>query len=228
LTFGPVANIFPTWSPDGKWIAYGSRRDTKFNLYRKHSDGSGVEELLLSMDGQIEPNDWSSDGKTLLFTQRTAEGRGKIWALPVEGEHKPQEVVSRGSNGRLSPDGRWLIYNSSESGANEVYVVAAAGGQGKWQVSSNGGSMFPRWSRDGKELYYFDSTLTLFAVPVKDIGGALQFGAPETLTTNWTTPGTIFYDVAPDGKKILLDRVAQQVSQSVTVVTNFTADLKKK
>jgi len=228
LTFGPVANISPTWSPDGKWIAYGSRRDTKFSLYRKHSDGSGVEELLLTMDGQIEPSDWSRDGKTLLFTERTSEGRGKIWAMAVEGEHKPQEVVSRGSNGRLSPDGRWLIYNSSESGANEVYVVAAAGGQGKWQVSSNGGSMFPRWSRDGKELYYFDSTLTLFAVPVKDIGGALQFGAPETLINNWTTPGVVFYDVAPDGKKILLDRVAQPVSQSVTVVTNFTADLKKK
>jgi len=85
----------------------------------------------------------------------------------------------------------------------------------------------PRWSKDGKELYYFDLTFSLFAVPVKVAGGALQLGTPQTLVSNWTIPSTPLYDVSPDGKKILLDRVPQQVSQSVTVVTNFTAGLKK-
>ena len=72
-----------------------------------------------------------------------------------------------------------------------------------------------------------DPRFNLFAVPVKDIGSALQFGSPQQLVSNWSAP-QVFYDVSSDGKKILLDRVSQQVNQSVTVVTNFTAELKKK
>jgi hypothetical protein len=81
-------------------------------------------------------------------------------------------------------------------------------------------------SKDGKDLYYIDSTYNLFAVPVEDAGGALQFGAAQTLVANWTAPN-VFYDVALGGKKILLDRVSHQVSQAVIVVTNFTAGLRK-
>jgi Tol biopolymer transport system component len=104
-------------------------------------------------------------------------------------------------------------------------VVPFGGGQGKWQVSANGGTQ-PKWSKDGKELYYLDLTFNLPAVPVTNAGGALQFGVAQKLVTSWSAPQVI-YDVSPDGKKILLDRVEQQVSQSVTVVTDFTAGLKK-
>jgi Tol biopolymer transport system component len=133
--------------------------------------------------------------------------------------------VERGAGGKLSPDGHWLAYQSSESGRQEVYVTPFGGAQGKWQVSANGGQQ-PRWSSDGKELYFMDMTYNLFAVPVTNAGGALQFGASQKLISNWSAP-QVFYDVAPDGSKFLLDRVEQQVSQSVTVVTNFTAGLKK-
>jgi len=226
LTFGPIANTSPVWSPDGKWIAYMSKRNDRFGIYRTHSDGSGAEELLFAADTQMALDHWSRDGKAMLYTQRGSDGHGEIWVLPLEGERKPRMVIARGSNGQLSPDGRWLAYNSSESGVNEVYVVAYGGGQGKWQVSANGG-MLPRWSRDGKEVYYMDATQSLSAVSIKEAGGALQFGAIQTLVTGWTVVGQPFYDVSPDGKKILLDRIAQQVSQSVTVVSNFTAGLKK-
>jgi hypothetical protein len=87
--------------------------------------------------------------------------------------------------------------------------------------------MLPLWSRDGRELYYLDGTQTLLAVPVMDAGGALEIGAPQNLFSRWTVLGQPFYDVTPDGRKILLDRVSQQARQSITVVTNFTADLKK-
>jgi serine/threonine protein kinase len=226
LTFGPVANTFPVWSPDGKWIAYVSRRGDLFGLYRKRSDGSGAEDVLVTADAQIAPNSWSSDGKSLIYTQRTPEGQGQIWVLPLEGERKASMVLPRGSNGQLSPDGHWLAYQSSESGVNEVYVVAFGGGQGKWQVSANGG-ILPLWGKDGREFYYLDGTQTLLAVPVRSAGGALEFGAPQSIVSRWTVLGQPFYDVTPDGGKILLDRVSQQVSQSITVVTNFTADLKK-
>jgi serine/threonine protein kinase len=226
LTFGPVANTSPVWSPDGKWIAYMSRRGDHYCAYRKHSDGTGVEEVLISLEAQIAPSSWSRDGKHLFYAQRTSEGLGEIWALPLEGERKASMILPRGSYGQPSPDGRWLAYSSSESGASEVYVVAQGGGQGKWQLSANGG-MMPLWRADGKELYYLDGTQSLLAVPVKEVGGALEFGQPQTLVSRWTVLGAPFYDVTADGKKILLDQISQQVSPSVTVVTNFTAALKK-
>jgi Tol biopolymer transport system component len=228
LTFGPVGNTDPQWSPDGAWIAYVSARDGRFAIYRKHSDGSGAEELLVSDELQIALTDWSRDGKFLLYS-RPLSGVGPIresWSLPLEGDRKPARVLDRGGNAKLSPDGHWLAYQSGESGTIQVYVVAFGGGQGKWQISANGGVM-PRWSNDGKELYYFDPTYNLFAVPINAAGSALQFGTPQTLVSNWTVPSVPLYDLSPDGKKILLDRMPQQVSQSVTVVTNFTAGLKK-
>jgi Tol biopolymer transport system component len=226
VTFGPVGNVSPIWSPDGKWIAYSSAQSGHFAICRKPSDGSGAEECLLNVEQQPGLHDWSRDGKYLLYSLPLSGGPlRQMLALPLQGEHKPSLIVERGTAGKLSPDGRWLAYHSSESGRSEVYVMPFGGGQGKWQVSANGGQR-PQWSKDGKELYYMDLTYSLFAVPVTGGGGALQFGAAERLVANWSAP-QVFYDVAPDGKKFLLDRVEQQVSQSVTVVTNFAAGLKK-
>ena len=225
LTFGPVSNAFPVWSPDGKWIAYTSDRNGHSLLYRKPSDGSGAEELLLTDNQPDIASDWTPDGKYLIYSRGLSPSDAELWALPVQGEHKPWQILQRGIFGRVSPDGHWLAYMSFESGGPQVYVVPFRGGQGKWQVSANGGQA-PQWSKDGKELYYLDEAYNLFAVSVKEAGGALQFSAAQTLLSNWTAPN-VFFDVAPNGKKILLDRVSQQVSQSVTVVTNFTAGLKK-
>jgi Tol biopolymer transport system component len=229
LTFGPVANMFPEWSPDGKWIVYTTDRNGRSNLCRKRADGSGAEETLLTDELPTMASDWSRDGKYLIY-QRGPVGSTEIWALPLEGDRKPILVVPRAANsltvwGHLSPDGHWLAYTSTESGVPQVYVVAFRGGQGKWQVSVNGGAS-PQWSKDGKDLYYMDPTYNLLDVPVKEVGGALQFGTAQQLVSNWSAP-QVFYDVSPDGKKILLDRISQQVSQSVTVVTNFTQGLKK-
>jgi eukaryotic-like serine/threonine-protein kinase len=230
LTFGPVQNNDPVWSPDGKWIAYNSDRNAHSTIYRKRSDGSGAEELLLT-DAQVTlPSDWSRDGK-LLFYSRGPVGDSEIWALPLEGERKPVLVVPRAANtataqGSLSPDGRWLAYTSNESGTLEIYVIAFGGGTGKWQVSTNEG-VIPRWSKDGKELYYYNITnQTVTAVPVTEANGALQFGAAQALAVSPANQQGS-YDISPDGQKILLDVLSQQVSQSVTVVTNFPAALKK-
>ena len=232
LTFGPVANQAPVWSPDGKWIAYNSSRNGHSQLYRKHADGSGEEELLLeeSAEGLI-PDDWSRDGKSLLYS-RSVGMDWEIRLLPLEGDRKsyvvvPHAVTTITSRPHISPNGRWIAYPSAESGANEVYVAAFGGGQGKWQVSSNGGEQ-PQWSRDGKELFYVDTTFNVYTVPVTETGSALQFGTPKVMipSANWAAP-SVFYDITPDGKKILLDRVEQQVSQSVTIVTDLTAGLKK-
>ncbi|MGA3210395.1 MAG: protein kinase [Terriglobales bacterium] len=232
LTFGPVQNYSPVWSPDGKWIAYTSDRNGHSNLFRKPSDGSGAEELLVTDDHVTLATDWSRDGKYLLYSRGPSGSNWEIWALPIEGEHKPFLVVphapgSFSADGVFSPDGRWIAYISTESGAaGQLYVVAFGGGLGKWQVSTNGAQQ-PRWSRDGKELYYPNPVGgSILATPVKDTNGALQFGAARSIPVNFAGQQFI-YDVAPDSQKFLLAAVSQQVSQSVTVVTNFTAGLKK-
>jgi serine/threonine protein kinase/Tol biopolymer transport system component len=226
LTFGPVSNNFPIWSADGKWVTYFSLRDGKSTIYRKPSDGSGAEELLVTDDRGVIPSDWSRDGKTLIYQRGPLGGPFDMWLLPLEGERKPRMLLAHAGDGRLSPDGHWLAYDSVESGSPEVYVVPFGGGEGKWQVSPSGGNT-PLWSGDGKELYYMDGTSSIQAVPVRQAGGALQFGAPQTLVSRLTILSVPFFSVMPDGKKILVARVAQQVSPSVTVVTNFIEGLKQ-
>src|SRR5580704_4013981 len=211
LTFGPIGNVSPIWSPDGKWIAYASAQNGHFSISRKPSDGSGAEETLLAEVDQPAVEDWSRDSKYLLYSKPIFSGPGwQVWSLPLEGDRKPSLIVQQGSTGKLSPDGRWLAYVSNESGTPQVYVVPLGGGQGKWQVSANG-AIQPTWSKDGKELFYMDLTFNLLAVPVTNRPGALQFGAAEKLVDHWSAP-QVFYDVSPDGKKFLIDRVAQEVS----------------
>ncbi len=229
LTFGPLPNTFPQWSSDGKWIVYSSTRNGKYQLFRKPSDGSGPEEELLNDDQFLIADSWSEDGKYILYNRGTV-GAQNIWALPLAGDRKPFEVLPKMPNtfrtrAVLSPDGRWLSYESNESGSEQVYVVGFNGTHGKWQVSSNGG-LFSVWSHDGKQLYYLDPANSIYAVPVKEGAGILQFGTPQLVVSNWSMP-VAFYQISSDGKKILLYRVAQDVSDSVSVITNFPAALRK-
>ena len=229
LTFGPVGNTIPLWSPDGKWIAYGSLRANGGGIFRRPADGSGTEELLVPDPNGIifSPSDWSRDGKTLIYSPSAIiDKEDGVWAVSLEGDRKPRQILAHGENATLSPDGRWLAYSSTESGRTEIYVEAYGGGSGKWQVSPDTGQV-PHWSADGKELFYFDGNQSLVAVPVKQAGGALEFGAPKTLISRWTILTQPFFSVAPDGKKFLMERLSQQVNQPITVMTNFTSGLKR-
>ena len=229
LTFGPIYNNGPLWSPDGKWIAYTADRGGKYKIFRKPSDGGGAEEELLSEDRFVLPNDWSHDGKYILYT-RGIPGTQDIWALPLDGERKPFLVVPTTPNtfrgaGTVSPDGRWIAYMSNESGSEQGYVSSFRGGHGKWQISTNAGYI-PTWNHNGTELFYVEQGNSMYAITVKEEADALRFGSPQLVLSNWTMPSP-FFQLSPDDKKILLYRVSQQVNDSVTVVTNFASDLKK-
>jgi Tol biopolymer transport system component len=116
--------------------------------------------LFKSPDNKIV-DDWSRDGRFLLYEEQSAKGGSDLWVLPMEGagERKPAPFLTTRSNermGRFSPDGRWIAYASDESGRPEIYVrpfPVPAGGGGTWTVSQGGG-FAPRWRRDGTELFY--------------------------------------------------------------------------
>lgn len=226
LTFGPLTNESPHWSHDGKWIYYASLRDGRYSLFRKLADGSSAEESIFASDQNVFPTDCSPDGKTLLIRQASAN-KSSIWALPLAEPRKPSQIVEDGADASFSPDGRYVVYDSNQSGSWQVYVVPFGDRKGKWQVSPDMGSG-PLWSRDGKELYYVtpSNSFSLISVPVKEQGEGLQFGAAQTLVSKMGSANR-YNDVSSDGKRILVSRLSQRGNQSVMLVTNFTEGLKK-
>jgi Tol biopolymer transport system component len=181
----------PAWSPDGTFVAYVALRDGRFGLYRKPSNGEGMEELLYENNAPMTLTDWSQDGKYLTYFSTDLSGGG-LYAVAVtaQGQRKPIEVLRtkwQMQGPRLSPDSKLLSYTSNASGRFEVYVIpfdaAAAGAApaaGPWQISDQGGAGMVFWRRDGKELYYLGADRSIMAVEVT-AGATPKFGKPQVL-----------------------------------------------
>src|SRR5262249_35752586 len=153
-------------------IAFGSTRKGNVDIYVKPSSGAGAEELVLETLNNKWPQDWSKDGRFLLYSESDPKTGRDLWALPMSGanasatgrsnqeksgnDRKSILVVKtpfEELNGQFSPDGRWVAYETNESGRFEIVVQPFPVPTGKWQVSTAGG-MQPRWRADGKELYF--------------------------------------------------------------------------
>lgn len=232
LTFGPSVQRYPVWSPDGKTIFYASNGKGAFQIFSKPADGSGPEQPVLE-DAAIEfPLDISSDQRYLVFTRVGSDkGKPEVWALPLFGDRKPLQVVQsafESSLPALSPDGKWVAYENRESGRYDIYVTAFPGGGVKWQASTSG-AVRAKWRHDGKELFFLDLADNVMAVDVKTDGKTVQFGTPHLLfhvagIQNQQGP----YTVTPDGKKFLINSGdLKEESQPLTLVQNWTAELKK-
>jgi Tol biopolymer transport system component len=178
LTSSPAADSYPVWSPDGKKVAFRSERDGSGNVYVRGVDDVGEEKPLLQDEASKFPTDWTDNGRFLIY--HTADG--DIWALPMTGEQadrKPLRITQTPfveSDAKVSPDGHWIAYLSNEPGHVEVYVQSFPQPGFKQPVSTEGGFM-PRWSPDGKELFY-NTIGTLFSVSIKPLGSSIQIGAP--------------------------------------------------
>jgi serine/threonine protein kinase len=173
-----------TWSPDGTQIIYAPGGGLSADLYRKPANGAGQGEVLWHSDAIKTPDDWSRDGRFIIYTQREKSAGASLWVLPLQGDRKPVPYLVTPFNeaqAQFSPDGHWVVYTSNESGTREVYVQPfPVSSGGKWVVSNGGGSQ-PRWSRDGKELLYFAPDSMLMEVGVTATGGTFQPGVPKPL-----------------------------------------------
>ena len=235
LTFGTGsgrAHLSAVWSPDGQRIAYMSIRGGKFGFYQKAANGSGGEEVLMEDSDYIKYiNDWSTDGKFLSF-QQAPQGINEIWMLPMAAERKPSPFLQSQFTAILSafsPDGKWLAYCSTESGGEQrVYVVPFPGPGGKWQVSSGGGC-YPRWRRDGKELFYLSADNKIMAAEVRASGSSFTIGAVNPLFETRVYRSTFGgFDVAADGQRFIICYEPGQPNVAITLVENWDAELKKK
>jgi serine/threonine-protein kinase len=208
VTFGG-ANSSPIWTPDGKRITYSGTVDGKSALYWVQADGSGKPQQLLATDSDPTPSSWSPDGKFLLYSQSVDKKPARIWVLPVSGgvAGKPfplHDAEAYETEAQVSPDGRWVAYESQETGQIEVYVQPFPGPGGKERVSTQGGDSV-RWAHNGRELYYrvVSGEGAVMEVDVQT-SPQLHLGLPKILIKG--VFGTTF-DTAPDGKRFLVEMI---------------------
>jgi serine/threonine protein kinase/Tol biopolymer transport system component len=227
LTFGRGWDSAPLWTPDGQRIVFRSdRAGGPPNLFWTAADGSGVvEQLTHSPNGQ-NANSWTRDGQILAFTEndRTPD----IWTLRVDLTHKPEPFLRtpyKEFEPAFSPDGRWIAYESNEADRDEIYVRPFPPAGAKWQVSTRGG-VTPRWSPDGKGLFYLtDDTLMVAAVRP---GPTFQAAAPRALFRHsqpWNDDGRSRFSVMPDGQHFLMLQPAGAPFQ-IQVTLNWVEELK--
>jgi Tol biopolymer transport system component len=231
------ADFAPVFSPDGRAIAFGSSREPATNagpanigaghLYQRGVGVIGDDTRLLADDAGKTPTDWSRDGKYVAFTSR-----GDVWALPVPPSDSAPTVrvtntTSVEGGGVLSPDGRWIAYESNDSPAGQdVFIQSFPAGDRRMTVSVGGGRA-PRWNHDGTELYYVSLDLRLMAVSIARAGDALAIGTPQTLFESRAFQGEPEYDVAPDGRFLLRVPVADQIDPPLAVILNWADRLKR-
>jgi Tol biopolymer transport system component len=218
-------------SADAATVFFSSHRKDRLEIYSKPANRSGPEQLVFSDENNNKAESVSPDGKFLLF-----RGKGGLWVLPDPlgpPGAKPIAVPrtsAQASYGQFSPDGRWIAYQSNESGRPEIYVVAFPGPGGRQRISTAGGTL-PRWRPDGKEIFYLAPSEALTAAEVSVKNGSLEVGAAHELfrLRLSNAPGW-HYDVSADGRRILtIATIAarRNVAPSLTVVQNWTAGLKK-
>ena len=240
FTFDPAPDTIPVWSPDSTRIVFRSNRTGADDLYLKLASGAAAEERLVASDQVKTPESWSPDGRFLLYRSIDPKTSLDLWVVPIAGDRTPSVFLQtpfREGYAAFSPDGRWVAYESNESGRNEIYVrpfvapgAAPAAGGGQWQVSTAGG-IYPRWGPDGRELYYLNPAGALMAAPITVTGATFAPGAPIVLFPTRIVGGGEDtaqgrqYDVAPNGR-FLINTELDSAAAPITLLMNWSPEAK--
>ena len=242
FTFDAALDERPLWSPDGTRLVFRSNRTGQFDLYQKLASGAGAEERLVPSNQAKSPYSWSADGRFLLYLILGPQANADLWVVPMVGDRTPSvflETPYRETYGAFSPDGRWVAYQSDESGRPGIYVRpfvphGAAGtgtGGGQWQVSTEGG-VFPAWRPDGKELYYLNAAGVMMGAPITIAGATLEPGAPVALFPTHIYGGGMDaqqgrqYDLARDGR-FLINIELDSAEAPITLLQNWNPEAKR-
>jgi len=203
-----------------------------YTVHTTRSDGAGDRKTIFKSSARLEPTDWSRDGRYVICTRGTIP-TDDIVVIPVDEPEKMFPIVHSNFNemsGQFSPDGRWIAYVSRETGRDEVYVTAFPSGGAKWQVSAAGGRQ-PRWSPDGKALYFESPRGELVAAAVEARGAAFEVRSLNPLfrTNMYVGPrvGVPAYDVVPDGARLLINNAGDPTPIRATLVVNWDANVPK-
>ena len=234
FTSTPKHEGSPVWSPDGSKIAFFSNPEGVYDIYVKPVNGEGRAELFYKSTLPKYPTDWSRDGRYILFGVISPGTKSDVWAITTADRKASPILNTIYSEGfaALSPDGKWLAFQSDQSGRDEVYVQpfegATAGAKKRWLVSSGGGGL-PRWRGDGSEIFYMTSGGRMMVVGLHPSGGDFQFEPAHMLFQTRSIPDSWnLYDVSSDGQRFLLNLPLEWSSAApITVVTNWTEKLKE-
>jgi hypothetical protein len=238
LTTDAAADDMPVWTPDGTGVVFNSVRADGMAIFEIPQDGSGPASKLVDAlnDSLIVPMTWSAQGRELLISTMTTEPSVAFWTVP---RRKPEartplfdSEVGLFPSLEISPDGRWAAYVSLQSGRSEVYVRRFPEGEGKRQVSVNGG-IDPKWRADGRELFYVAADHNLMAVPMT-LGGTADAGTPVALFQTRLAAATTGhytrtqYVVADNGRRFLLNEpTGSAFPAPITVLVNWPERLRQ-
>jgi Tol biopolymer transport system component len=217
----------PIWSADGSEIVYTSAHAGTFRVVRKAVESSGAGDVLLEAERNRLVRDWGPDGQSLLLTAQREDTGWDQLLLELDGEPKITDIVVTEfaeGGGRLSPDGRWILYQSNASGRFEVYVQPYPG-PGRTLRASTAGGLWPRWNGDGTEIHYLGFTGALMSVPVRNSGSGLTLAPAVELFTGPSMEDSGQYDVAGDGRFLVIESFAEQEPEPVMVLMNWPAVL---
>jgi serine/threonine-protein kinase len=242
--------VAPVWTPDGERLTYAVAAKGPDNVFSVRADGAGTPEPIVKHPANLVPTAWTPDGRRLLFhvlpSESATNERPTIYVQDVSGKGEPVPLsqVSRNfGSADLSPDGRWLAYNSSDSGETHVFVDAYPGPGPRFQVSSEGGGASPVWSGDGRELFYVRATVGGQTMEAGDVDLAVMSVMVTTQPKmSFSRPRALFsgrygvngparaYDVTKDGQHFFLMQLRKRPPDVITemsVVQNWIEELKR-